>query len=477
MTNDIPQTAILPNTAFILGAGFSKDVANLPTMKELSEKLKIVVHNLNEPIKTHLLKNIPQNLWHDFESLLTYLYSSSPWTSPKDNHLNLASFYQITESVAQIIEQTRLSSESNEALIELASYWQETLSPVITFNYDLVVEECVKENIGPRFPLFGITAKMGEISCNLKIETFFFRKILNIPSGKTCIINHQSINNDINIKLYVKHGLHEIKSESDFNKKIGDWMKQTRNHENSITTTRTVISSIQEVCGKVNNQLNRKITNSEIKNMYQLSILPLESLESRSSRITFPYYKLHGSINWLYSGLHEIQDEPIHFRNDNEEYLGLIPVIIPPVLDKNSFYRNHTLKVQWNNALKALRDDHIDTYYFVGYSFPPTDMTARYLFNDAFSNRTKNITLYIVDYCDADRLKRLIHNYLTTLAGFSDEEAQEKIVDSYTNNVKEITNPDTHITLNWSLCRIRSKDSEFSSSVKVLVEHLKNNTK
>ena len=110
---------------------------------------------------------------------------------------------------------------------------------------------------------------------------------------------------------------------------------------------------------------------------------------------TFPCYKIHGSLNWLYCSACDVLD--ITYASDG--VLRLVdspqaakctvcetvrtPVIVPP-----SYYKsmsNLYLALVWNRAFQALRQaEHL---VFCGYSFPDADMHVKYLVKRAQLNR------------------------------------------------------------------------------------------
>lgn len=110
---------------------------------------------------------------------------------------------------------------------------------------------------------------------------------------------------------------------------------------------------------------------------------------------TFPCYKIHGSLNWLYcsscdildityasDGVLRLVDEPNAARCPTCETLRT-PVIVPP-----SYYKTMSsvhLAIVWSQAFRAMREaEHV---IFCGYSFPDADMHIKYLVKRAQLNR------------------------------------------------------------------------------------------
>lgn len=114
--------------------------------------------------------------------------------------------------------------------------------------------------------------------------------------------------------------------------------------------------------------------------------------------------KLHGSANWFWGGINPT--DPIYYKNwsfdtTKEIDYGLIPYIIPPVLDKNSFYNHIALKYLWGEAHKLL--ENADEIYIVGFSFPQTDLAVRFLFQSAL--RKSSAQIYVINSASRDKLK------------------------------------------------------------------------
>ena len=106
---------------------------------------------------------------------------------------------------------------------------------------------------------------------------------------------------------------------------------------------------------------------------------------------TFRLLKLHGSVNWYYSGREIFFGETI-FYNDIPEFeipedenarskklgqlMGLVGdkemLIIPPVSEKTTYFNNETIRALWKEAGEALRE--ASTVYIIGYSLPPSDL-------------------------------------------------------------------------------------------------------
>ena len=158
------------------------------------------------------------------------------------------------------------------------------------------------------------------------------------------------------------------------------------------------------------------VTNS-IKRILATQIYPpyFSNIESRSgvglfgedNINTFSYLKLHGSVNWYYSGRDVFYGETIFFSDvpplgadysEKERSLGLLSkdketLIIPPVNEKTTYFNNETVKVLWQDAGSALTNAR--RVFVIGYSLPVSDL-GMWLF---MSNNQPNPStpIYIVD--------------------------------------------------------------------------------
>jgi hypothetical protein len=128
---------------FILGAGFSKAISDaMPVLNDLSVEVKKRLPELEE-----VAAFLPDNI----EVWLTYLSQKHPWLSEAANSRNHALLLDVSESVHSILAD-RMSAPLAKArpdwLSELVTLWNKNASPVLTLNYDTLVERCVCEVSG-----------------------------------------------------------------------------------------------------------------------------------------------------------------------------------------------------------------------------------------------------------------------------------------------------------------------------------------
>lgn len=159
--------------------------------------------------------------------------------------------------------------------------------------------------------------------------------------------------------------------------------------------------------------------------------------------------KLHGSINWYFSGNFEYKTEQLYYSKSDVP--DLCPFIIPPTLDKNTFYKHNSLQHLWYKASSYIK--HATDIYFIGYSFPESDLPVRFFFQDnlnAVTDEGKSLIpkrkLHLVNKCaDEDACNKLIARYehylcsttevsikmKTTYCGYaSDTNYLEKFIDN-----------------------------------------------
>ena len=105
--------------------------------------------------------------------------------------------------------------------------------------------------------------------------------------------------------------------------------------------------------------------------------------------LAFQLLKLHGSLNWFHAdsgrgdviydagGISTDDDAPADFASLSSDWVGLRPLLIPPMATKASNHFNGMMEVMWRNAREAAVN--ADRMICVGYSLPPTDWPMRML--------------------------------------------------------------------------------------------------
>ncbi len=128
------------NDVFILGAGFSKAVAeNFPLAADLLE-----------PIRTRLSEEVQPRAGEGFEQWLSRLAEDQPYLPPDTNLERAAAFQRVSKAVSEILsdhENTALASPEPEWLAKLVATWHIRQATVISFNYDNLVEAAVLSQV------------------------------------------------------------------------------------------------------------------------------------------------------------------------------------------------------------------------------------------------------------------------------------------------------------------------------------------
>lgn len=200
-------------------------------------------------------------------------------------------------------------------------------------------------------------------------------------------------------------------------------------------------------------------------NIDSLYLMPLRSTHDRivttlgSTPVeTCRLLKLHGSINWYFAGDENVPGQQVYYKSlksaddlaedtpekrqrelrEKRDILDLVPLIIPPIAEKTSFYGTRLVMALW----KELKDgiDKASEIYFVGYSLPKTDLTTR-LFFSSVVGKDSDKAIYIVDCATRKARCNLIENYSSifgrdnlNLDYLGDDNAIEQMVGSLTNS-------------------------------------------
>ena len=125
------------------------------------------------------------------------------------------------------------------------------------------------------------------------------------------------------------------------------------------------------------------------------------------ARNTFSFFKLHGSINWHYSGREDFFGEPIYYsdispwgpRRSEIESEAILssrdkePLIIPPVMEKGTYFNNESIRRLWREASMAL--EGATRVFVIGYSLPQSDLGMQFFLKQSLP--MEGIHWYIVN--------------------------------------------------------------------------------
>ncbi len=145
--------------------------------------------------------------------------------------------------------------------------------------------------------------------------------------------------------------------------------------------------------------------------------------------------KLHGSINWRPKLGHTdpVPLDAITHHSDWSSFGGTVlphvsvhfepqPMIVPPVLSKSSLVEQPILRLVWSRAFKILQSAH--EVYFLGYSFPSTDIAARTLFLEGLADLPRE-DIHIVNLASNEsQIKEVKAAYRSTLGDIPDSQFQ-----------------------------------------------------
>lgn len=137
-------------TVFILGSGFSKDVADLPLLGKLSDEVRDHLVSIKDSIPEYdaalsCLDGISSPVQQNIEYILTLLRSGNIWRPREIASVRRGVSSVILDVIADVIEEkqnadgpgTRRNWDSLAALIKL---WKLHSSTIVTFNYDVLIE-------------------------------------------------------------------------------------------------------------------------------------------------------------------------------------------------------------------------------------------------------------------------------------------------------------------------------------------------
>ncbi len=148
-----------------------------------------------------------------------------------------------------------------------------------------------------------------------------------------------------------------------------------------------------------------QLTNVRLPALYQAPILSRFERSMDYDADTFHLMKLHGSINWYYSGPDAPPGDQVYYlpMRESIEAVGLPKwgmkdrelLVVPPLAEKGSHFRNLTLRWMWRAAAQALgKAEHV---YCIGYSLPKADLAMRLLLG--MTKQSKGVSIDVVNKC------------------------------------------------------------------------------
>jgi hypothetical protein len=203
--------------------------------------------------------------------------------------------------------------------------------------------------------------------------------------------------------------------EEAFNGSVPQWA--TRYAQYLAQTQTTVVTlNYDTILERLLTQCDMPAGNGKI-NERGLYSLPLVHIGFRSGNYDLTIHqgaswllKIHGSINWFvapdaWDSGGQVFFSKISERGTSNEAFGkrdLIPLLIPPVADKSSFYRSGLVRTMWEEISQAFAD--AEEVFCIGYSLPKTDLTMRLFFMGATPRPDQRI--YVVNNSSSEALVR-----------------------------------------------------------------------
>ena len=187
-----------------------------------------------------------------------------------------------------------------------------------------------------------------------------------------------------------------------------------------------------------------KVSYSEI---YPISLTPafqrVAATLGGEARPTMKLFKLHGSINWMYSGSRVAVGETIYYiayrgwasdadsnqrQRQKNVVLDKIPLIVPPVAEKLPYFQHETVRSLWAQAGQELRC--ASRVFCLGYSLPPTDITFRYFLED--NAPIGKIPFYVVrrDATAVDKFRALLPEHYDVRGDFTGPNPIQRLADA-----------------------------------------------
>ena len=187
------------------------------------------------------------------------------------------------------------------------------------------------------------------------------------------------------------------------NRLIGSW------HREQATVITLNYDTLVERAAK-NVQPTEKVSRILAKQMYPPYFSDVQARSGNGvwgegSLETFSLLKLHGSINWYYSGRDDFFGETIFFSEDlpvgHETWNNIHfrrpqsrdkePLIIPPATEKNTYFNNETVRRLWREAGLALKG--AKRVFIIGYSLPISDIGMKFFLSKHGPSQTTPVFL------------------------------------------------------------------------------------
>lgn len=354
---------------FILGSGFSRAIhKDMPLLNDLTELVAKKIEEEDSIFKNIYGEYLKNRDIGNFEEILTYLYQDFPWKSEKERHLLYSLYIHLAEIVTEVIKEKQETSVEKELLAKeyikkFLNYLNDTKANVISLNYDTLLEDLSVAELKPI------------IYTESKKEGRNFEYLQEIRYSKDIDEKHTSKENKVKIKSNGKRAVVIYFHNYDVDEQNFKSAIENFNDDKCEDDLKNAYSTF------------RSQMKEEHINYLSLYQIPIAYSKSRTAAAwagtdyeTYRLLKLHGSTNWYYSATKEKTFEQIYLSIDSKEereLKDLVPVIIPPVLDKTGFFKHSTIKSMWNETKNLLKE--AKKVYIIGYSIPQTDLTVKFM--------------------------------------------------------------------------------------------------
>jgi len=350
---------------FILGSGFSKAIhKDMPLLNDLTEPVEKKIEEEDSIFKNIYRKYIKNRDIGNFEEILTYLYQDFPWKSEKERHLLYSLYIRLAEIVTEVIKEkqealTKEKLRDKKYIKKFLNYLNDNKANVISLNYDTLLEKLSIAELKPT-----IYTESKEEGRNFE----YLQKIKYLKDNE-----RTSKEKKVNIEPNGERAAVIYFHDYDVDK--GDFKNAITNFNDNKCE-----NNLKNVYSTFKSNIKEKYIN--YLNLYQM---PIAYLNNRIAGTfagedyeTYKLLKLHGSINWYYSAA---TTEQIYLfsgsKKEEKNLKDLVPVIIPPVLDKTGFFKHSTIKSMWSEAKNLLKE--AKKVYIIGYSIPQTDLTVKFM--------------------------------------------------------------------------------------------------
>ncbi len=387
---------------FILGSGFSRAIhKDMPLLNGLTKLVVEKIEKEDSIFKNIYRKYIKNRDIGNFEEILTYLYQDFPWKSEEEKHLLYSLYIHLAEIVTEVIKEKQETSVKKELLDKeyikkFLNYLNDTKANVISLNYDTLLEEL---SVAELKPTIYIESKEEGKKFEYLQEIGYLKDIYRKYTSKESKVSIKSNGERAVVIYFYDYNT----NEQDFNRATANFNddKCENDLKNAYSTFKTYVKE-------------------KHINYLDLYTIPIALAGSRTTPRwgwenyeTYKLFKLHGSIDWYYSAAKEKTTEQIYlstgFKEEEINLKDLVPVIIPPVLDKTGFFKHSTIKSMWNETKNFLKE--AKKVYIIGYSIPQTDLTVKFMLQ-SYITKDGEVTIVNKDEGGKDYFRELFRKKL-----------------------------------------------------------------